>query len=124
MRGRGYKYLFQISGGPAVQGGGDHVPALLKQGDESRCLVRGWRVGVLIIVPVEVGISFPHPEVEPVVACTDHMVEQLAYRPLIRRKRGSKLFRGQWCDGMDQGVLIVFPPWFVKHSEGRYLFGH
>jgi len=85
MRGWRGKQLLQISGSPAVQGAGDHVPALFKQGDQGSCLVHGWLVIVLVLVPIKGGISFPHPEVEPVEARTDHMVEQLAYRLLIPR---------------------------------------
>jgi hypothetical protein len=122
MRGWREKKLLQVSGRPAVQGGGDHVPALLEQGDQGSGLVRGWLVIVLVIVPVTVGISFPHPEVEPVVARTEHMGEQIADRSLMWSKREGQLFRGKGCDGLDQGVLIVLPPWFVKRGQGRYRF--
>ena len=51
------------------------MPALLKQGDQCSCLLHGWLVIVLVIVPVKGGVSFPHPEVEPVEARTDQMLE-------------------------------------------------
>jgi hypothetical protein len=93
MRGRGRNKLFQISGSPAVKGGGDHAPALLKHGGKFSCLVHGWLVIVLVIVPVTVGISFTHPEVEPVEARTAHMLEKLADRSLMWSKREGKKFR-------------------------------
>src|SRR5215469_6710490 len=114
MRGGREKQLLQISGRPAVQGAGDHAPALLKHGDQGSCLLHGWLVIVLVLVPIQGGIAFPHPEVEPVEARTEHMVEQLADRALLWSKSEGQVFRGKWCDGVDQGVLIVLPPWFVK----------
>src|SRR5690348_12921190 len=118
------KQLLQIGPGPAVQGRGDHVPALLKHGDQCSRLVHSWPLSVLVLVPVTVGISFPHPEVEPVEARTDQMVEQCANRALLGSRREGQLCRGKWCDGVDQGLLIVLPPWFVQRRQGRYRFCH
>ncbi|HEV2579945.1 MAG TPA: hypothetical protein VGT44_03750 [Ktedonobacteraceae bacterium] len=42
-----------------------------------------WLVIVLVLVPVKVRVSFTHPEVEPVEARTDHMVEKLSYRAVM-----------------------------------------
>src|SRR5258708_3794184 len=52
------------------------------------------------------------------------MVEKLAYRSLIRRKREGKLFRGKRCDCFDKGLLIVLPAVFVERDEWRCLFRH
>src|SRR5713101_56531 len=37
-KGRGWKKVFQISGSPAGQGVSNHVPGLLKHGDQWSCL--------------------------------------------------------------------------------------